>query len=92
VSAIELTGHGDWRVYFNRHSSPDTPWCVSPIGGAWELAVSDVYITTRTNTVYIPKETPDDVDHKPRAWVACTGRLTVRRGVAYIDPESRRSR
>jgi len=70
---------GEVRIYFNRPSADPMVWCVSPATGAWEIAVQSVTITggAAASTVYHPKETPDDEDGRPSAWLATTGHLRI---------------
>lgn len=68
---------GKWRVYFNRHGAEPLMWCVSPEDCSWELAVRDVHITAPSETVFQKKDTADDIDGKPSAWVAVEGQLTI---------------
>lgn len=74
---VEFSAVGQFRIYFNRHSAGDKPWCVAPEAGGWELAVASVGIATLAETVYRPKATPDEEDGRPSAWIAVTGQLTV---------------
>lgn len=52
-------------------------WCVSPESGQFEIAVQSVQIATIAETVYSKKDTPDDDDGKPSAWISVEGQLTV---------------
>lgn len=72
-----LTAVGKWRVYFNRHGAEPLMWCISPDGGGWEITLRSVQIATIAETVYQKKETPDEDDGKPSAWIATEGQLTV---------------
>lgn len=68
---------GQLRIYFNRLSAEPMMWCVSPEDGLWELAVRTVAVTTPAETVWRPKEIPDDEDGRPSAWLASTGHLRI---------------
>ena len=58
-------------------------WCVSPepvgLEPTWEIAVCSVRIGLGViaETVYQPKDTPDDEDGRPSGWLSATGRLTI---------------
>lgn len=68
---------GKFRVYFNRHGAEPLMWCVAPDAGGWEIAVRDVQLATIAETVYRKKETADEDDGRPSAWIAIEGVLTV---------------
>lgn len=69
---------GAFRVYFNRHGAAPLMWCISPLLGNWELAVQRIAIDgVCARTIYAPKETPDEDDGKPSAWIEATGLLTL---------------
>lgn len=68
---------GAVRVYFNRLSAEPMMWCVSPEDGLWELAVRTVRVTVPTETVWKRKETPDDEDGRPSAWIATAGHVRI---------------
>lgn len=68
---------GALRVYFNRLSAEPMMWCVSPEDGLWELAVRVVRVTVPTETIWRRKETPDDEDGRPSAWLAASGHLRI---------------
>jgi len=70
---------GALRVYFNRLSAEPMMWCVSPEAGEWELAVRTVKMgpSVTSETVWRRKETPDDEDGRPSAWLATTGHLRI---------------
>jgi hypothetical protein len=73
-----MTVHGKFRVYFNRHGAEPLMWCISPDDGLWEIAVRSVQFATATaETAYRKKDTPDEDDGKPSAWIAVEGQLTV---------------
>ena len=73
-----MTSTGKFRVYFNRHGAEPLMWCISPESGLWELAVRSVQLATPTaETVYRKKETADEDDGRPSAWIAVEGVLTV---------------
>lgn len=73
----KLVVHGKFRVYFNRHGAEPLMWCVAPEAGGWEIAVRDVQLATIAETVYRKKETSDDDDGRPSAWIAVEGVLTI---------------
>ena len=77
-----MTATGRFRLHFNRHGAAPLVWCVATDG--WELAVSSVVVMAPLRTVYRPKETPDDDDGKPSAWLEVDGVLTVAGSVATI--------
>lgn len=54
-------------------------WCISPEDGLWELAVCGVIVGpgVECRTVWCRKDTPDDDDGRPSAWLAVTGHLQV---------------
>ena len=80
-----LTYTGPMRVHFNRHGAAPFVWCVS-VEGSWEIAVSNIEISTAIRTAYRPKTTPDEDDGKPSAWLETYGRLSVyANGIACID-------
>lgn len=70
---------GPLRVYFNRLSAEPMMWCVSPEDGLWEIAVRRVSLEggAAAVTVWRPKETPDDEDGRPSAWLATHGHLRI---------------
>lgn len=72
-----LIADGEWRVYFNRHGAVETPWCVAPEAGGWEVAVAGFASDAPWETIYQPKATPDDEDGRPSAWIAVAGRLEI---------------
>lgn len=79
---------GRFRLYFNRHGAAPLLWCVSPVDAAWEIAVASVTIHTRCWTVYRPKETADEDDGRPSAWIECEGQLLIQSSRATIgDPQ-----
>ena len=81
--------YGDWRVYFNRHGAAPLMWCVSPLDGAWEIAVQRVMICAASKTDYEPKPTADEDDGKPSAWISVTGWLDIcETGYALIGDET----
>lgn len=51
---------------------------MAPEAGGWEVSVGGVQIYGVATSVYQPKETPDDEDGRPSAWIAVEGCLTVR--------------
>ena len=75
LGTIAITG--SFRVYFHRLNPDGLPWCVSPDGGGWEIAVREVTINAPATAVHRPKATPDDEDGKPSAWIAVSGTLRV---------------
>jgi hypothetical protein len=87
-----MTHTGPLRVYFNRLSAEPMMWCVSPdsaADGTWEIAVRSVSIGPGlvAETVWRRKDTPDDEDGRPSAWVAVTGKLAIHGdGTATITP------
>lgn len=82
---MSLRVTGNFRVYFHRLNPDGLPWCVSPEGGGWEMAVRSVRIDAPSATVYTPKDKPDDEDGRPSAWIAVAGTLTVpETGLAVI--------
>lgn len=90
MKALEFTGK--LRVYFNRLGAAPMMWCVSPEfrgpDGLWEIAVRSVSLGpgVRSETVWHPKETPDDEDGRPSGWIATEGRLTIHDdGTAAIE-------
>lgn len=74
---VSMCTTGKFRVYFNRHGAEPLMWCISPEGGGWEIAVRDVQLSTIAETVYRKKETADEDDGRPSAWIACEGTLTI---------------
>lgn len=82
----DLVTTGAFRVHFNRHGAAPLVWCVAT--DEWELAVRGVVITVPVVTVYRPKETPDDEDGRPSAWLETPNnvRLVVRGGWATLEP------
>ena len=83
---------GKLRVYFNRLGAAPMMRCVSPEfkgpDGLWEIAVRSVAIGpgVQSETIWRPKETPDDEDGRPSGWIAAEGRLSVfPDGTARID-------
>lgn len=72
-----LVTEGKFRVYFNRHGAEPLMWCVSPEGSYWEIAVKHVRILSTSKTVFQKKETPDEDDGKPSAWIATEGVLEI---------------
>lgn len=70
---------GALRIYFNRLSAEPMMWCVSPQDGLWEIAVRMVSIGPGLTawTVWKSKETPDDEDGRPSAWLAASGHLRI---------------
>lgn len=68
---------GRFRVYFNRHQAAPLVWCVRSENGNFELAVAQVDIAAPTRTVYRPKDTPDDEDGMPSAWLEVDGVVNV---------------
>lgn len=70
---------GALRIYFNHLSAEPMMWCVSPEEGLWEIAVRMVSIGSDVTawTVWKPKETPDDEDGRPSAWLAASGNLRI---------------
>lgn len=91
---IEVTAtlSGTFRVYFNRHGAEPLMWCVAPspshplgMWPRWEIAVRLVSFESGCSTCYEKKETPDDEDGRPSAWLEGVGTLTIdRSGHAVI--------
>lgn len=79
-----MTYTGRMKVHFNRHGAAPLVWCVAAEG--WEMAVSHVVVNAPMRTVYEPKETPDDEDGRPSAWLEVCGTLHVNGSVARIEP------
>lgn len=77
---------GLFRIYFNRHGAAPLVWCVAT--DDFELAVSDLEIAAPVRARYVPKQTPDDEDGKPSAWLECSGTLTLRGSTAVIETET----
>lgn len=80
----EFHASGVFRIYFNRHGAAPLMWCVCPdpdgTDGAWprwEIAVRDVVIESGCSTRYERKDTPDDEDGRPSAWISTVGTLSV---------------
>jgi hypothetical protein len=77
---------GAWRVYFNRHGASPLLWCISPWNGSWEIALRSVILACKSRTENLPKDSPDDDDGKPSAWIRADGILTVTdEGFATIE-------
>lgn len=68
---------GTFRVYFNRHQAAPLVWCIATSDMEIEFAVAAVTIDAPVKTVYRRKETPDDEDGHPSAWLEVTGVLAV---------------
>lgn len=74
------------RLHFNRHTAAPLVWCVAT--DDFEIAVRGFVVQgALVETVYSPKETPDDEDGKPTAWLSTIGqaKIRIRDGWAYID-------
>lgn len=75
---------GKFRLHFNRHGAAPLVWCVAT--DAWELAVSEIRVLGATvKSVYRSKDTPDDEDGKPSAWLEVAGHLHVEGSIATIN-------
>ncbi len=72
---FELTG--DFRVYFNRHGAEPRMWCLASEDALWELAVVSVEMMNPCVTVFVKKETNDEDDEKPSAWISVHGTAFV---------------
>lgn len=60
---------GKLKLHFNRHGAAPLVWCLST--GNFEIAIKGVRVFgIAFETVYRPKETPDDDDGIPSAWLA----------------------
>lgn len=79
-----MTFAGKFRLHFNRHGAAPLVWCVAT--DEWEIAVAGIDCTAPMVTVYRPKETPDDEDGKPSAWLETRGTLTLTGSIARIAP------
>jgi hypothetical protein len=83
----EIEADGVFRVYFNRHGAAPLVWCVH--NGSVEIAVAEVVIEEgHARTVYQRKETADDDDGMPSAWIETAGHLRISGRVAHIRPSS----
>jgi hypothetical protein len=57
------------RLHFNRHGAAPLVWCLATDN--FEIAVKGFRVYgVAIETIYRPKETPDDEDGKPSAWLA----------------------
>ena len=68
---------GDFRVYFNRHGAEPRMWCIALEGCNWELAATGVEMMAPSGTVFQKKDTPDDEDGRPSAWISVHGTAHV---------------
>lgn len=66
------------RLHFNKHGAAPVVWCVSTLH--FEIAVKGFRTWVPLETVYSPKDTPDDEDGKPSAWLRPlqSGKVRVR--------------
>lgn len=56
------------RLHFNKHGAAPRVWTVAC--GEFEIECKGFMSYIPLETVYRPKETPDDEDGKPSAWLA----------------------
>lgn len=85
---MTLRFSGQMAIYFNRHGAAPRVWCVAADG--WELAVVTICMAdVNLLTEYRPKETPDDEDGLPSAYLVVCGDLEVdQHGHAFIAPQT----
>jgi hypothetical protein len=83
---------GRFRLSFNRHGAAPLVWSVSPLDESGAPTI-DIAVRAfgldgvRVVTVYAPKETSDENDGKPSAYLVTEGELSVdESGVAMIKP------
>ena len=73
---------GNFRIHFNRHNAAPLVWSIAT--DEWELSVMGIVIESTVRTVYRPKDTDDDEDGRPSAWLETHGTMTLERGIATI--------
>lgn len=84
-------GANNWQVFFNRLGALPLVCSIMPEERDFEVNVQKVHINVPSETIFVPKEVPDDEDGLPSFWILATGELFVADGVAHISNPGRSS-